>query len=459
MRKFVLLVVLAAAAYWTAPRVVSWLAPPFWLGGIQVNEADHGAWVAALEGAGMNTVAVTVYAKQGDWDSANLWFEDEEPWVVHEIRQAREQGLDAVLILRVALDHAFERNKYFWHGMIAPRGDEALEEWFARYTRFVLQWAEIAEREGVAVLGVGSELNQLTNTIELDELPGLEEYYANEEKVERENARVLEHQEAIEQRHLFVRGYDPQGSLPEFLDERSRAERAWARQVAYLEADDPLAAINRRRQTLDRHWRELIRQVRQRFSGRLTYAANFDQYEFVAFWDALDLIGVNAYFPLRGHLVPEIGDPELAALLEARWLARLRTLDAWRRDIGLPEHRVLFSELGYVRRANSTIEPWASHGFSVLPSPDGEQVVVWEDQPPDLNERALAVRGLYQANLALGGDLLAGLLYWKLSTEPSHAEIEPFVLILGAGDPLEAELGAFAERLPWERLKVKVRPR
>ena len=52
---------------------------PFLLGGIQVNEPDHERWVATLEQVGMNTVAVTVYAHQGDWASDHLWWADEEP--------------------------------------------------------------------------------------------------------------------------------------------------------------------------------------------------------------------------------------------------------------------------------------------------------------------------------------------------------------------------------------------
>lgn len=454
MRKlFLVLAVLAAIAYWGVPAT----APHFFLGGIQVNEADHQVWVEALDDAGMNTVAVTVYAMQGDWDSANLWWEDEEPWVLQEMRTAHGRGLDSVLVLRVALDHAFERNKFFWHGMIAPLGEAALDEWFARYTRFVLEWAEVAEREGVAVLAIGSELNALTNTIQLAELPNLEQYYADSEKVAGENAKVLAYQEAIEENHLFVRGYEPEGSLPEFLDLRSQAERAWAEQVAYLDQDDALAAVNARRRRLAGKWRQLIAEVRERYSGVLTYAANFDQYELVAFWGELDLISINAYFPLRRHFLPEIGDEELAALLENRWRVHLDRLDRFRRRIGLDEHRFLLTELGYIHRANSTIEPWASHGFSVLPSPGGEQLVIWDEQPDDLIERALAVRGLYRANAALGGELLAGLLYWKLSTEPAHTEVEPFVLILGAGDPLEQNLAAFERRLPWDRLAYRLR--
>ncbi len=333
MRKLLILAALAVVVYLGVP----WAAPEFLLGGIQVNEADHAAWVEALKDSRMNAVAVTVYAKQGDWDSADLWHEKEEPWVVHEVRQAHEGGLDTVLVLRVALDHAYEPNKFFWHGMISPRDEAGLDEWFRRYTAFVLEWAEIAELEGIAVLAIGSELNALTNTVPLDELPGLEEYYANPEKVESENVKLLEHQGTIEEKHLWVRGYEPEGTLPEFLDERSQAERRWARQVAFLDREDPLAAINERRRDLDARWRRLISEVRERYTGRLTYAANFDQYELVTFWDDLDVIGVNAYFPLRKHYLPDIGDDELGALLDSRWRAVLRRLDDFRIDRGLPE--------------------------------------------------------------------------------------------------------------------------
>ena len=75
--------------------------PDFMLGGIQVNEPDHHVWMEALDESGFNTVAITVYAKQGDWDSANLWFEEEEPWVVGEAVVAKEQGLRVVLVLEI----------------------------------------------------------------------------------------------------------------------------------------------------------------------------------------------------------------------------------------------------------------------------------------------------------------------------------------------------------------------
>ena len=45
-------------------------------------------------------------------------------------------------------------------------------------------------------------------------------------------------------------------------------------------------------------WRLIIATVRRYFEGTLTYAANWTDYEKVPFWDALDVIGIQAYFPL-----------------------------------------------------------------------------------------------------------------------------------------------------------------
>ena len=423
----------------------------FYLGGIQVNEPDHHAWVEALDDSGFNTVAITVYAKQGDWDSANLWYEEEEAWVVGEAIVAKEKGLKVVLVLRVALDHAFERNKFFWHGMIMPARDEEVREWFRRYEEFVLKWAQIAQDVDIDVLAVGSELNSLTDTLELDELPALEEYWTNEEKVTGENEKVLAYRDEIEGRQIWVRGNDDYQALEPYLEDRASAHAQWARQVSYLDDRDPVARVNNRRQLLQSSWIQLIERVREIYDGSLTYAANFDQYFEVGFWDRLDLLGINAYFPLRQRDLPAEGAGDRVALFRSRWSTILQEIDEFRLRQGVAENRVLFTELGYVRRANSTIQPWEAHGFAVLPSSEGPKLMIWEDQPADLLERAQAVRGLWEANREFSGDMLAGILYWKLSTEPSHRDVEPFVLLVGEradDDPLLPAMQRFTSWLP-----------
>lgn len=45
-------------------------------------------------------------------------------------------------------------------------------------------------------------------------------------------------------------------------------------------------------------WKILIDTIRKVYSGKLTYAANWDEYPQVVFWKYLDYIGIDAYFPL-----------------------------------------------------------------------------------------------------------------------------------------------------------------
>ena len=45
-------------------------------------------------------------------------------------------------------------------------------------------------------------------------------------------------------------------------------------------------------------WERLIDSVRNVYNGKVTYAANWDNYENVTFWDKLDFIGIDAYFPI-----------------------------------------------------------------------------------------------------------------------------------------------------------------
>ena len=93
----------------------------------------------------------------------------------------------------------------------------------------------------------------------------------------------------------------------------------------------------------------------------------------------------------------------------------------------------------------------------MLPSVDGERLVIWEDEPIELVERAMAVRALRRANRSLG-EPLEGILYWKLSTQPYHFDDEPFVLIIheDAYDPLLAELQAFRRWSPWTEAKRRL---
>jgi hypothetical protein len=99
-------------------------------------------------------------------------------------------------------------------------------------------------------------------------------------------------------------------------------------------------------------WRPLIAELRTHFHGALTYAANFDEFERVPFWDALDYVGVDGYFALADPANPAPTVAELAGAWSARgYLAELAAVS---RRTG---KKVLFTELGYRGAHTTAVHP------------------------------------------------------------------------------------------------------
>jgi hypothetical protein len=96
-------------------------------------------------------------------------------------------------------------------------------------------------------------------------------------------------------------------------------------------------------------WRALLARVRAEFPGPLTYSANFDTWEGIRFWDALDFIGVSAYFPLSDRPDPAPAD------LEAGWDRALAPLERAARRWGRP---VLLTEAGFPSIPSAARAPW-----------------------------------------------------------------------------------------------------
>jgi len=97
-------------------------------------------------------------------------------------------------------------------------------------------------------------------------------------------------------------------------------------------------------------WRRLARHVRAVFSGRITYSANwYREAGEITFWDALDYVGVGAYFPLAGHAHPDV--PELVR----GWNGPAHRLEALARRTGRP---VLLTEIGYPAFADAGQLPY-----------------------------------------------------------------------------------------------------
>ncbi len=96
-------------------------------------------------------------------------------------------------------------------------------------------------------------------------------------------------------------------------------------------------------------WNKLIVEIREIYKGKLTYAANWDEYAETPFWPALDYIGVDAYFPLT-----EVRDPT-AATLKAAWAPYVRDLKNMAMSCN---KKVLFTEYGYRSVDYVGARPW-----------------------------------------------------------------------------------------------------
>lgn len=99
------------------------------------------------------------------------------------------------------------------------------------------------------------------------------------------------------------------------------------------------------------YWFKLINEVKQIYKGKLTYAANWDEFKRTPFWEVLDFIGIDAYFPVSKSKTPTV-----EACL-AGWEPYKKVIRNLSETYGKP---VLFMEFGYRSVDYSGKEPWKS---------------------------------------------------------------------------------------------------
>ena len=99
------------------------------------------------------------------------------------------------------------------------------------------------------------------------------------------------------------------------------------------------------------YWKQLITKIRKVYRGKLTYAANWDEFKRVTFWDQLDYIGVDAYFPLSESKSPTTEELELG------WTSHKEEIQRVQSSFQKP---VLFTEFGYRSVDFTGKEPWDS---------------------------------------------------------------------------------------------------
>jgi len=139
----------------------------------------------------------------------------------------------------------------------------------------------------------------------------------------------------------------------------------------------------------DHYWRQLIADIRKEYSGLLTYCSNWDEFDKVTIWDAVDVIGVSSYFPLSDEATPKVDD------LVKEWQPIKKRMKALSEKYN---KQILFSEYGYL-------------------SVDGCAGKTWEleknrrQRPVNETAQCNALEALY--TVFLKEDFWAGGFMWK----------------------------------------------
>ncbi len=96
-------------------------------------------------------------------------------------------------------------------------------------------------------------------------------------------------------------------------------------------------------------WSDLIVKIRQVYTGKLTYAENWDCFDKPKFLKDLDYVGVDAYFPLSEKKVPSEEE------IRQGWKQHISDMDACFKSVGKP---ILFTECGYRSIDYAAHKPW-----------------------------------------------------------------------------------------------------
>jgi hypothetical protein len=144
-------------------------------------------------------------------------------------------------------------------------------------------------------------------------------------------------------------------------------------------------------------WRAVIAGVRARYDGPLVYAALYGGEETrLTWWDAVDYIGVDAYYELTDRNDPSMDE------LRAAWSPHVTTLanlaDTWGKAIVL-------TEVGYRSLDGANRYPYDS----------------WSVGSVDLEEQADAYQAAFES--VCGQPWLAGMFWWYWRTDPSQGGV------------------------------------
>jgi hypothetical protein len=95
-------------------------------------------------------------------------------------------------------------------------------------------------------------------------------------------------------------------------------------------------------------WQQIISDIKNVYDGEITYAANWDNVNSVSFWNELDYVGVDVYYPLTSQTDPS------QAELDAAFAGIAADLDGYSQTYG---KRVMVTEIGFQSRDGTNMQP------------------------------------------------------------------------------------------------------
>ncbi len=97
-------------------------------------------------------------------------------------------------------------------------------------------------------------------------------------------------------------------------------------------------------------WVEIIRKIRSIYNGDLMYAANwYREYEHITFWNELDYIGIQGYFPIGKFKKSN------KKSFNKSWRRYKKSIHRISKKY---DKKVIFTEIGYANHKNSASKPW-----------------------------------------------------------------------------------------------------
>jgi PKD repeat protein len=138
-------------------------------------------------------------------------------------------------------------------------------------------------------------------------------------------------------------------------------------------------------------WENITARVRERYSGPITYAANWDNYPNVHWWNSLDYVGIDAYFPLTNTHDPTVEE------LKTAWSFWVNAIASWQATVNKP---IIFTEIGYMSAEGTNEAPYNYVSSS----------------PVDLQEQVNCYNATFQT--FYNKNWFYGFYWWNWETKP-----------------------------------------